>query len=608
MSTLPVGHIVGGCRVIRSLGRGGMSSIYLAHQESVDRDVVLKVLPDSLTGDPTFMARFSTEVATTVRLQHPHIVPIYDYGEQDGLPYIVMAYLPGGSVDDLIVEGPLSLEETARIVGQVGEALDYAHEMGVIHRDIKPANILLDGKHNAILTDFGIAKVIANTLDLTEEDKIVGTISYLAPELIMPNNTITPAVDIYALGITLYQILTARLPFDSQTSAQMMWCHVNEPAPLITDIRPDLPPALDALVQGAMAKSSANRIQTAAELAEGLNDIVSGNVPAAAQGAPETVVLSGSEPMTRLERSVQGMLDRVVKIVRPDGGTGSGLYLPGEQVLTTLHVVDGSPGIYVRFRNGEQVEADVLAVDLSKDLALLSLRAAPDTAGAAGFSVIAAPPNPGAALVAIGHPLGLDWAVTGGHYNGLRQPGSEPLPRLGITLGVPLVQVDVTINAGNSGGPVIDAEGRLVGLADSIINPAVANNIGFAIYAPAAWEFWQASREAGEPLVAFDCKHHHPAGTTYCPRTGRPVVPAAPVPMPTAESIPYTCGHRHPPGLQFCPLIGKPILPDSGELAEPVYTQVSNRAAFDEYTCTNCGTRFEASLGYCPQCGKPISS
>jgi len=148
----------------------------------------------------------------------------------------------------------------------------------------------------------------------------------------------------------------------------------------------------------------------------------------------------------------------------------------------------------------------------------------------------------------------------------------------------------------------------LVGLADSIINPAVANNIGFAIYAPAAWEFWQASREAGEPLVAFDCKHHHPAGTTYCPRTGRPVVPAAPVPMPTAESIPYTCGHRHPPGLQFCPLIGKPILPDSGELAEPVYTQVSNRAAFDEYTCTNCGTRFEASLGYCPQCGKPISS
>jgi S1-C subfamily serine protease len=424
----------------------------------------------------------------------------------------------------------------------------------------------------------------------------------------MPNNTITPAVDIYALGITLYQILTARLPFDSQTSAQMMWCHVNEPAPLITDIRPDLPPALDALVQGAMAKSSANRIQTAAELAEGLNDIVSGNVPAAAQGAPETVVLSGSEPMTRLERSVQGMLDRVVKIVRPDGGTGSGLYLPGEQVLTTLHVVDGSPGIYVRFRNGEQVEADVLAVDLSKDLALLSLRAAPDTAGAAGFSVIAEPPNPGAALVAIGHPLGLDWAVTGGHYNGLRQPGSEPLPRLGITLGVPLVQVDVTINAGNSGGPVIDAEGRLVGLADSIINPAVANNIGFAIYAPAAWEFWQASREAGEPLVAFDCKHHHPAGTTYCPRTGRPVVPAAPVPMPTAESIPYTCGHRHPPGLQFCPLIGKPILPDSGELAEPVYTQVSNRAAFDEYTCTNCGTRFEASLGYCPQCGKPISS
>jgi S1-C subfamily serine protease len=449
--------------------------------------------------------------------------------------------------------------------------------------------------------------VIADTLELTEEDKIVGTISYLAPELIMPNNTITPAVDIYALGITLYQILTGELPFDSPSSAQMMWCHVNEPAPLITTTRPDLPSALDALVQRAMAKSSIARIQSAAELAEQLNDIASGKVLEAAKGAPETVVLSGSEPMTRLEHSVQGMLDRVVKIARPDGGTGSGLYLPGAQVLTTLHVVDGSPGIYVRFRDGEQVEADVLAVDLSKDLALLSLHTAPHAAEVTGFSVIAGPPNPGAALVAIGHPLGLDWAVTGGHYNGLRQPGNEPLPSLGINLGVPLVQVDVTINAGNSGGPVIDAEGRLVGLADSIINPAVANNIGFAIYAPAVWEFWQANREAEEPLVAFDCKHHHPAGTAYCPRTGRPIVPAAPVPMPTAESIPYTCGHRHPPGLQFCPLIGKPILPDSGELAEPAHTQVSSRPASEMRTCTNCGASFEASLGYCPQCGKPAS-
>jgi serine/threonine protein kinase len=610
MSTLPVGHIVGGCRVIRSLGRGGMSSIYLAYQESVNRDVVLKVLPDSLTGDPTFMTRFSTEVATTVRLQHPHIVPIYDYGEQDGLPYIVMAYLPGGSVDDLIAEGPLSLDETARIVGQVGEALDYAHEMGVIHRDIKPANILLDGKHNAILTDFGIAKVIADTLELTEEDKIVGTISYLAPELIMPNNTITPAVDIYALGITLYQILTGKLPFESQTSAQMLWCHVNEPAPLLTSERPDLPPALDALVQRAMAKSSAARIQSAAELADQLADIASGDFQTVEEPVPETVVLSSSEPMTRLEHSVQQVLDQVVKIIRPDGGTGSGITLPGGQVVTTLHVVDGSPGVYIRFRNGEQAEADVMAADPAQDLALLSLRAAPasiDTGDTFRLARISGPPNPGAALVAIGHPLGLDWAVTGGHYNGLHQPENEPLTRLGITLDVPLVQVDVTINAGNSGGPVIDAEGRLVGLADSVINPAVANNIGFAIYAPAVWDFWEANREVEAPLVAFDCKHHHPAGTAYCPRTGRPIVPAAPIPMPTAESTPYTCGHRHPPGLTFCPLIGKPILPTSDDLAQAARTQVRNKPTISQ-TCTNCGTRFEASLGYCPHCGKPVST
>jgi serine/threonine protein kinase len=598
------GQIIGGCRIIQQVGKGGMSTIYLGRQVSVGRDVVLKVLSPSLLSDDTFMERFTREVEITARLQHPHIIPIYDYGQHDGLPYIVMAYIQRGSLDHLIKRERLGLGPVARIISQVAEALDFAHGYGVIHRDVKPPNILLDVQQNAILTDFGVSRVISETQNLTG-DMIVGTPFYIAPEMLNDDSVITPSVDIYALGVTLYQALAGKPPFTGPTTAQIMWAHVNAPVPSLAEARPDLPPELDAILQKALAKTPSARYRTVAEMVDDIKAVASGR---SSKAAHSTVTLPVSERLLHardLQDAVHRALNQVVKISRPDGGTGTGIYLPGNQVISCLHVVDGSPGIYVSFRTGEQIEADVAAVDNQLDLALLVLRSTPTTLTDEqldGIVLHADPVEPGAALAAIGHPLGLDWSVTGGHYNALRQPGEEPLPRFGIALMVPLVQVDVVINAGNSGGPIIDAQGHLVGLADSIINPAVANNIGFAIEGQAVMAFWQQHKGDSVPLVAYSCRHHHAEGERYCPLSGKPIQKADCIPLPTADAVRYSCGHIHEPGLEYCPLLGKPAY-EIDEPPEPHAEAVPT--IVPPAACTNCGHAYPVTSDMCPKCGKP---
>lgn len=311
----------------------------------------------------------------------------------------------------------------------------------------------------------------------------------------------------------------------------------------------------------------------------------------------------------RLEEAIRRALDQVVKITRPDGGSGTGVYLPGHKIVTCLHVVEGSPGIYVAFRSGERIEADVLAASREFDLALLGLRRTPTSLNAdqlGGISLHSDSVEPGEELAAIGHPFGLDWSVTGGHYNAIRQPGEDPLPRFGIALEAPLVQVDVVINQGNSGGPIIDRAGHLIGLADSILNPALANNIGFAIDGQTVLGFWQNNQNNTQALAAYSCDHHHPPGLTFCPSTGKPIKTLDPIPMPGPEGVRYSCGHVHPPGLEFCPLTGKPAEPID-ELPEDL-AEAPDEGQQEQVTCTNCGTIYSAALDACPQCGKPNPS
>jgi serine/threonine protein kinase len=269
-----IGQNVGQYRVIEQIGLGGMATVYKAYQASMDRYVAIKVLPHHFLHDPTFLGRFEREARTIARLEHIHILPVYDYGRHEDVPYLVMRYVEGGSLSSLLKEHPagLPLTEASRLIGQIASALDYAHARGVIHRDIKPSNMLLDYEGNVLLTDFGIAKIAEATVQLTTGGT-VGTPAYMSPEQGM-GKELTPATDVYSLGVVLYQILTGRVPFEAETPIAVIHAHIYDPLPLPRNFRPDLPEAVERVLLKALAKAPGDRYQTAGEMAAALSEAV----------------------------------------------------------------------------------------------------------------------------------------------------------------------------------------------------------------------------------------------------------------------------------------------------------------------------------------------
>jgi formylglycine-generating enzyme required for sulfatase activity/serine/threonine protein kinase len=254
------------------LGRGGMATVYHAYDPRFQRYVAVKVLPREFLHDETFISRFEREALTIANLEHLAIVPVHDFGEYEGQPYLVMRYMPGGSLRDRIKRGPMALADIRRIVDQLAPALDKAHAQGVIHRDLKPGNILFDEDDNAYLSDFGIAKISEATAQLTGSG-IVGTPAYMAPE-IADTKELTSAVDIYALGVIVYQMLTGKQPFQAATPMGILLAHINQPVPDVRQARPDLPEAMQYILARALAKNPADRYPCAADLAADLNHVV----------------------------------------------------------------------------------------------------------------------------------------------------------------------------------------------------------------------------------------------------------------------------------------------------------------------------------------------
>ncbi len=267
-----VGQNLGQYQVTELIGKGGMATVYRARQISMGRDVAMKVLPRVLLHDGSFLERFYREVKVIAQLQHPHIVPVYDYGEQDGMPYIVMAYLSGGTLADRIaVHGPMDLDEVKHIVRQVADALDYAHRKGIIHRDFKPSNVLLDEQGNCYLSDFGLAQVTETTHKLTGTG-MLGTPQYMAPEQAEVLQ-LTPAADVYALGVTVFQMLTGRPPYEAPTVVGVLLAHRTHPIPDVRSIRPNLPEVTQQIISQAMAKSAEARYPTPGNLAAALESL-----------------------------------------------------------------------------------------------------------------------------------------------------------------------------------------------------------------------------------------------------------------------------------------------------------------------------------------------
>ena len=255
------------------VGRGGMSVVYRARDLRLNRAVAIKVLPPDLAMDPHIRARFTREAQTAAQLSHPHIVPIYDVGERNGLAFFVMAMLTGGNLGTLLTYEPrLPIEEARRFLREVADALDYAHQRGVIHRDIKPDNILIDRESGrALVTDFGIAWAMEAASRLTVTGIAVGTPTYMSPEQATGERTLDGRSDIYSLGVVAYQMLTGRLPFTASNAMALLLKHVTEHPRPILDLRPDVPAAMSNAIERALLKSPEDRWPTAGTLREALS-------------------------------------------------------------------------------------------------------------------------------------------------------------------------------------------------------------------------------------------------------------------------------------------------------------------------------------------------
>jgi serine/threonine protein kinase len=268
---LPIQHI-GRYEIQSEPMRGGMSIVFRAYDPRFERHVAIKVLTQSLLSDPQLRVRFEREAKTIAKLEHPAIVPVYDVGEENGQPYIVMRYMAGGSLADRLKMHPLQFSEAVQIISRLAPALDAAHARGIVHRDLKPGNILFDQYGNAFLSDFGIARLTEQSATLTG-DAVLGTPAYMSPEQVQGNKELDGRSDVYSLGIILYEMLSGILPYHGDTPAKTMLMHILDPIPSLLERKPDIPDYINEVVIRALAKNPDDRFANAGEMAAELRAI-----------------------------------------------------------------------------------------------------------------------------------------------------------------------------------------------------------------------------------------------------------------------------------------------------------------------------------------------
>jgi len=336
-----IGKTLGTCTLEKLVGQGGMGAVYLARQSRPSRHVAVKVLLPRISMSAAvyqaFLARFQREADLIARLEHMNIMPIYEYGEQDGITYLVMPYLPGGNLRDVLAQhGALSLQVTLSYIEQATSALDYAHAHGVIHRDIKPSNFLLHPDGRLILADFGIARMMndgssTSGATLTSTGMLLGTPEYMAPEMAR-GEPIDARADIYELGIVLFQMLSGHVPFKGNTPLAVVVKQLEEPLPPLYLLNPAIPPAVDKVVQKATAKKREDRYRSAGELAQALRLAIS---------SPD----NPSEAMARNAPALRSSQPIVLPPPPPDQGTQSPIGIGQAENFPSTPTSDQSQGV-----------------------------------------------------------------------------------------------------------------------------------------------------------------------------------------------------------------------------------------------------------------------
>ncbi|MGD8753991.1 MAG: protein kinase, partial [Anaerolineales bacterium] len=275
------------------IGAGGFGVVYRAYQAAVDREVAIKVILPEYANHPDFIRSFESEAQLVARLEHPYIVPLYDYWREPDGAYLVMRWLTGGNLRQSLQESPWDPGRASRMLDQIASALTLAHNRGVVHRDLKPENILLDEAGNAYLSDFGVAKDLFQSTQLTETGALKGSFAFISPEQVQ-GEPISPQSDLYSLGIVMFELLTGQHPFEGETPTAQLFKHVSEPVPSIHELRPDLPEGLNDVIQKVTAKQPAERYPDALAFAAAFRDALKGARIEIA--TPETLLVT-AEPV-----------------------------------------------------------------------------------------------------------------------------------------------------------------------------------------------------------------------------------------------------------------------------------------------------------------------
>jgi serine/threonine protein kinase len=302
-----IGKTLGGRYLIESeLGQGGMSAVYKATDSNLRRVVAIKLIHSHLSSNPEFVRRFEAEATAVAQLRHPHIIQVHDYNNDGGVYYIVLEFVPGETLQQRLKRlseagRQMGLDEVLNIATSIGNALAYAHERSLVHRDIKPANVMINVRDEAILTDFGIVKIVGGTQH-TATGAVMGTARYMSPEQIK-GQKVDASSDIYSFGVMLYEMVSGRAPFNAESVMTLMMMHIKDPVPDVRTYRPDVPAMLIAIINRALAKEPAQRYQSMADLVADLRRVQPGTAPQAQPAAGVTGA------MTMLDADLTEMLE-----------------------------------------------------------------------------------------------------------------------------------------------------------------------------------------------------------------------------------------------------------------------------------------------------------
>jgi serine/threonine protein kinase len=281
-----IGETIGPYQLVDQLGLGGMALVFKAYHPKLDRFVAIKVLHQAFTADSNFLARFQREARVVAALDHPNIVPIYDYSEYEGRPYLVMKFIEGETLKARMDRGPLEISEIVQIVDKIGDALAYAHAHSVLHRDIKPSNVLLSKDGQIYLADFGLARMAQSTGASLTSDRFVGTPQYISPEQAMSKSDLDARTDIYSFGVMLYEMLVGQVPYTADTPFAIIHDHIYSPLPLPRKVNPQVSEAEQRVLLKALAKDPENRFSDIHEFVKAFHAAEEGN-PSGVPGGGE---------------------------------------------------------------------------------------------------------------------------------------------------------------------------------------------------------------------------------------------------------------------------------------------------------------------------------